>query len=214
MGTVAALYGYLGAKWLFDKLGGQGNVVYMRGAAGASADTDRDNGFKKALAEYPGIKVVSETATGWDPAVGAQQISDFLATGQAFDGVWTSGIDNVIVDALKKAGKAVPVVGADNAGFVQQLVNGDTEGAAVTNPASVGGAGLALALKILGGEKPADPKVLITPEVWDNVTDAGKAKLKGAADPAIDASWPLGITIPNWTTYTKDQILACKGPGE
>ena len=184
------------------------------GAAGASADTDRDTGFKKALAEYPGIKVVSETATGWDPAVGAQQISDFLATGQAFDGVWTSGIDNVIVDALKKAGKAVPVVGADNAGFVQQLVNGDTEGAAVTNPASVGGAGLALALKILGGEKPADPKVLITPEVWDNVTDAGKAKLTAAADPAIDASWPLGITIPGWTTYTKEQILACKGPGE
>ena len=28
-------YAYLGAKWLFEQLGGKGSVVYMRGAAGA-----------------------------------------------------------------------------------------------------------------------------------------------------------------------------------
>ena len=39
------------------QLGGKGDVVYMRGAAGASADSDRDKGFKKALAEFPDIKV-------------------------------------------------------------------------------------------------------------------------------------------------------------
>src|SRR5688500_18099172 len=37
-------YAYLGAKWLFETMGGKGDVVYMRGAAGASADTDRDRG--------------------------------------------------------------------------------------------------------------------------------------------------------------------------
>lgn len=209
-------YGYLGAKWLFDKLGGKGNVVYMRGAAGATADTDRDKGFKKALAENPGIKVVAEVQTGWDPATGVKQINDILAAGTAFDGIWTSGIDNVIVDALKTAGKPfVPVVGADNAGFVQQLLTEKgLEGAAVTNPASVGGAGVTLALNVLDGKAPTDKKQLITPQVWDNTSDAGKKSLEAANDPAIDATWPLGITIPDWTTYTKDQILACKGPGE
>jgi len=209
-------YGYLGAKWLFTQLKGTGNVIYMRGAAGASADTDRDTGFQKALAENPGIKVVKEVATGWDPAKGTQQINDILSSGIKFDGIWTSGIDNVIVDALKTAGHPfVPIVGADNAGFVKQLL---TEpglvGAAVTNPASVGGAGLELAFKIMDGNKPADPAVHVTPVVWDNVSDAGKASLTAANDPAIDASWPLGITIPGQTTYTKAQILACKGPGE
>ena len=209
-------YGYLGAKWLFTQLKGTGNVIYMRGAAGATADTDRDTGFKKALAENPGIKVVKEVATGWDPAKGTQEINDILSSGIKFDGIWTSGIDNVIVDALKTAGHPfVPIVGADNAGFVKQLL---TEpglvGAAVTNPASVGGAGLELAFKILDGSKPADPAVHVTPVVWDNVSDAGKASLTAANDPAIDASWPLGITIPGQTTYTKAQILACKGPGE
>ena len=29
-------YAYLGAKWLFEQIGGDGSVIYMRGAAGAS----------------------------------------------------------------------------------------------------------------------------------------------------------------------------------
>ena len=209
-------YGYLGGKWLFEQLNGKGNVVYMRGAAGASADNDRDKGFKRALQENPGIKIVSETQTGWDQATAVQQINDFLGSGQPVDGVWTSGVDNVIVDAFKTANKPfVPIVGADNSGFVQQLLNEQgLKGAAVTNPASVGGAGVTLALQILDGQAPAEKAVLVNPEVWDNVSAEGKAKLEAANDPEIDPTWPLGISIPEWTTYSKEQLLACKGPGE
>ncbi|MFN8620772.1 MAG: substrate-binding domain-containing protein [Chloroflexota bacterium] len=209
-------YAYLGAKWLFEQLGGKGNVVYMRGIPGVPADTDRDTGFKKALAEYPGITVVKETSTNWDPTTGQQQITDIVNSGTAFDGIWTSGIDSWIVDALKTAGAPlVPIVGADNSGFVNQLINEPgLVGAAVTNPGSVGGAGVALALKILDGQAPAEHTVKLTPSIWDNTTDAGKAALTAAADPALDPGWPVGISIPDWTTYTKDQLLACKGPGE
>ena len=49
--------------------------------------------------------------------------------------------------------------------------------------------------------------------MWDNTTDEGKASIAAADDPAIDPTWPLGITIPDWTTYTKDQVIACQGPG-
>ncbi len=204
-------YGYLGASWLFEQLGGEGRVVYMRGAAGATADDDRDRGFQRALEEHPGIEVVAEVHTGWDQATGAQQINDIIASGEEFDGVWTSGIDNVIVDALVDADMLVPVVGADNAGFVQQLIEVEgLEGAAVTNPASVGGAGVTLALQILNGEAPSDPAVLVDPVVWDNTTDEGRALLEEANDPDIDETWPLGITIEGWTDYTKDDILACE----
>ncbi|MBL8575739.1 MAG: ABC transporter substrate-binding protein [Mesorhizobium sp.] len=209
-------YGYVGAKWLFETLGGKGSVVYMRGAAGASGDTDRDKGFKRALAEFPDIKVVQETFTGWQQDQGKQQILDFIATGVPFDGIWTSGIDNVIVDALVESqAPLVPVVGSDNAGFVAQLnsVEG-LKGVAVTNPGSIGAAGVTLAIQILDGKKPDGQTVLVTPEAWENVTDAGKEKLKAAADPALSPEWPVSISIPGWTTYTKDQIVACKGPGE
>ena len=57
-------YAELGAKWLFDQLGGKGTVWYTRGIAGNPADSDRDIGFKNVLKDYPNIKVVpSQTAS-------------------------------------------------------------------------------------------------------------------------------------------------------
>jgi ribose transport system substrate-binding protein len=207
-------YAYLGAKWLFEQLGGEGDVVYMRGAAGASADDDRHRGFQRALEEQPGINVVQEVFTGWQQDQGKQQILDLIASGIPFDGVWTSGIDNVIVDALVESEvPLVPVVGADNAGFVGQLVNVEgLEGAAVTNPGSIGGAGVALALQILQGQAPAEQTVLVNPEVWDNVTEEGRAKLEGAQNPDLDPEWPVSVSIPEWTTYDMAEIIACKAP--
>ncbi len=209
-------YAYLGAKWLFETIGGSGEVIYMRGAAGTSADDDRDKGFKRALAEFPDVSVAHEVFTGWQQDQGKQQILDYIATGLPFDGIWTSGIDNVIVDALVESDvPLVPVVGADNAGFVGQLtsVEGLT-GAAVTNPGSVGGAGVALALRILEGNAPMEKTVLVDPVLWENATEDGKAQLMAAANPSLDPEWPVSVSIPGWTTYSMEQIIACKGPGE
>ena len=124
----------------------------------------------------------------------------------------------MIVDALVEiaARPLVPVVGADNAGFVGQLssVKG-LEGAAVTNPGSIGGAGVTLALQILDGKKPGASR-----PCWSSRssgrTSPTKARpsCKAAADPSLSPEWPVSISIPDWTTYTKDQIVACKGPGE
>ena len=174
-------------------------------------------GLQEALAEFPDVKVAQEVFTGWQQDQGKQQILDYIATGVPFDGIWTSGIDNVIVDALVEIqAPLVPVVGADNAGFVGQLnsVEG-LKGAAVTNPGSIGGAGVTLALQILDGQKPAEQTVLVEPALWENVTDEGKAKLEGRRrSVARSPEWPVSISIPDWTTYTKEQIVACKGPGE
>ena len=209
-------YAYVGAKWLFETMGGEGAVVYMRGAAGAGADNDRDVGFKRALAEFPGITVAQEVFTGWQQDQGKQQMLDILASGIAFGGVWTSGIDNVIVDAfVESEAPLVPIVGADNAGFVGQLANVEgLVGAAVTNPGSVGGAGVTLALQILEGQMPASQTVLVNPSLWANNTDEGKALIAAGQNPNLDPEWPVSVSIPDWTTYTMEQIIACKGPGE
>lgn len=209
-------YAYLGAKWLFEQMGGKGAVVYMRGAAGAGADNDRDVGFKKAMAEFPEITIAQEVFTGWQQDQGKQQINDIIAAGVPFQGVWTSGIDNVIVDAFTESGAPlVPIVGADNAGFVAQLSSVEgLQGAAVTNPGSVGGAGVALAIQILDGKMPAEKTVLVDPALWENVTEEGRAKLAAVANPNLSPEWPVSVSIEGWTTYTMDQIIACKGPGE
>jgi ribose transport system substrate-binding protein len=224
-------YAKLGAKWLFEQMGGEGTVYYMRGLAGHPADSDRDIGFKEVLAEYPNIKVVPNedgVHTGWDPATTTQLINDFIASGEYdnIQGIWTSGMDSQVVDAIYAANKTpVPIVGADLGAFVAQLLDPEKypglEGAAVTNTAAVGGAGVNLALKLLAGETvetaegASQPNtVLLDPVVADNVSDEGKKTLESWQVDGLDPLWPLGLTIDGWTTYTPEQAVACKGPGE
>jgi ribose transport system substrate-binding protein len=225
-------YAELGADWLFKQLGGKGTVYYMRGIAGHPADSDRDIGFKNALKNYPDIKVVPSAdgvATDWKPETATKLANEFIASGQydTIQGIWTSGIDSEVVDAIKAAGKPfVPIVGTDRGSFTKQLLDPTgypgLKGAAVTNTAAVGGAGVALALKLLNGETiQTDPAasqpntVLLTPVLADNLTDAGKASLTSwQSVPGLTPTWPLGLEIPGWTTYTPEQAVACKGPGE
>ena len=210
-------YAYLGAKWLFEKIGGKGDVVYMRGAAGASADSDRDKGFKKALAEFPDVKVVHEVFTGWQQDQGKQQILDFIATGTPFNGIWTSGIDNVIVDAL------VEVADAAGAGRRRRQCR-------LRRAAHLG-----RRAERRGGHQPrldrrrrrdacaADPErqeAGASRPCWSSrssgTTPPRRARPSSRPRPIRRSSpeWPVSISIPEWTTYTKEQIVACKGPGE
>jgi ribose transport system substrate-binding protein len=209
-------YGYLGMKWLAEQLGGEGKVVYMRGIEGVPADTDRDVGVKRALEEFPGIEIVSETFTGWAQAPAAEQIQAIFNSGEEFDGIWTSGIDSTIVDAFKAAGQEfVPIVGADNNAFVGQLVSeapNGLVGAAVTNPPPVGGAGVALALQALQGSPPAERLQILTPAVWDNTTEEGQATLAGAYNQALHPYYGVNYTIPDWTSYGFEDLVSCQGP--
>ncbi len=155
-------------------------------------------------------------------------MSDFLASGQydTIQGIWTSGMDQEVVDAIKAAGKKfVPVVGADRGGFVKELLDETNypglEGAAVTNTAAVGGAGISLALKLLGKQPvETDPSaaqpntVLLKPVIADDTTDAGRATLQSWLVDGLDKTWPLGLQIEGFTTYTPAQAIACKGPND
>ncbi len=205
-------YGRLGALWLFQKMGGRGNVVEMRGIAGVPADTDRHKGFLQAVKRYPNIRVVKSVFTGWQFAPGARQMLDILNSGTQVDGVWTSGIDYTVVDAFRTAGKPyVPIVGADNYGFVRQLKSRFPrfQGAAVTNPSSIGGVGAAQAIRLL--DKQRVPKwIKLSPDVWTWPQDKASINKYARAGAPADASAQLQITP--WTTYTLKQYAACKGP--
>jgi ribose transport system substrate-binding protein len=205
-------YGRLGAEWLFKTIGGRGNVVEMRGIAGVPADTDRHTGFQQALKKYPNIRVVKQTFTGWQFAPGGKQMLDILNSGQRVDGVWTSGIDYTVVNAFKTAGKRyVPVVGADNFGFIRQVKSRYPrfQGAAVTNPSSIGGVGVTVALRRL--QKQSVPRwVKLRPDVW--TWPADRAKINRFAQPGAAADASAQLQIPPWTTYSLKQYRACKGP--
>ena len=52
------------------------------------------------------------------------------------------------------------------------------------------------------------------PVAAENTTDAGKALLASWQVDGLDPNWPLGLQIEGYTTYTGEQAVACKGPGE
>jgi len=205
-------YGALGATWLFKKLGGKGNVVEMRGIAGVPADTDRHRGFMQAKKKFPGIKIVKQTFTGWSFAPGGKQMLDILNSGVKVDGVWTSGIDYTVVNAFKTAGKPyVPVVGADNNEFLHQMIKlyPKFQGAAVTNPATIGGVGASVAIKLLKGGTVAK-WVKLTPAVWDMKSAAKDVRANYSASRA--PTYSARLQVKPWTTYTTSQLTSCKGP--
>ena len=219
-------YAELGAKWLFDQIGGKGTVWYTRGLAGHPADSDRDIGFKNVLKDYPDIKVVPDVNgvfTGWDPATSTKLGNDFIASGQydQIDGIWASGMANYFVDDIKAANKPfVPIADADVGAFVKQLLDPTDYpglvGAAVTNTAAVGGAGVNLAYKLLSGDTVEQTAgagrpntILLDPQLVDNTTDQGKAELQAwIAYPLGAETWPLSLEIPGWTTYDPANALA------
>jgi ribose transport system substrate-binding protein len=206
-------YGRLGAEWLGKALNGKGNVVEMRGISGVPADEDRHKGFMEGLKQYPGIKVVKQTFTQWSYAPAGKQALDLLNSNTKIDGIWTSGIDYTVVNAFKTANKPYkPVVGTDNNEFLNQMLSLEKEGfkgAAVTNPATIGGVGTAIALDALEGKKP--PRVTtLTPQVWDVASK--KDVIKSNYDASLPPTYSMQTEVKPYTTYTPDQLKKCQGP--
>lgn len=228
-------YAYLGAQWLFKQMGNKGTVWYTRGLAGNSADSDRDIGFNQALKEANAaggtitVQNVGGTFTGWDPATATSITNDELTSGKydQIQGIWASGMGAQIVDAIKAAGKPfVPIADADIGQFVNDLLDPvgypNLVGAAVTNTASVGGAGVKLAYDLLTGTAVTPSAgagrpntVLLDPQILDNTTADGKTALKAwVSVPGMDPLWPLSLSIPGWTDYVPTGVpSSCAGAG-
>ena len=95
----------------------------MRGIAGHPADTDRDTGFKKALAENPGITIAKETSTKWDQKTGTDQINEIMCERHQVRRHLDLGHrQRHRRRAPEGQPPYVPIVGADNSGFVKQLL--------------------------------------------------------------------------------------------
>lgn len=202
-------WGELGAQFLADEMGGKGEILYMRGIDGVPADTERDQGFTSVMAKYPDI-TYKTVWTGWDYTKGGEIAVQELTAGN-YQGIWTSGADYTVVNAFATVGvPPVPVTGQETNAFIGQLIDGKP-GAVITNPAIIGGVGANIALRVLNGDK-VDRMTMLTPSVLDakNNLDA----LKAAYSPDRDALYNATLTLEGQTTFTPEQLLACKGPGE
>jgi ribose transport system substrate-binding protein len=221
-------YAYLGAKWLFEQMGGKGNVYYMRGFAGHPADNDRDIGFRRRLPSTRTSRSPERGRrhTGWDPATTTQLITDWISSGQ-YDNTQASDVRHGLPGRRCDQGREQAVRADRRRGpraFVAQLLD-------EANCPGLVGARDEYRRRRWRGRRPRAqaPEQRERPDRSDgcpaehgppqaglatNATEDGKALLKSWQVDGLDPLWPLGLQIEGFTTYTPEQAVACKGPGE
>lgn len=129
--------GRLAGEELARLLGGQGNVLLLRYQVGSASTEAREAGFLAAIAEHPGLKVISDTQYAGATRESARTAAENLLTrhGREADGIFTpnESSTNGMLLALRALGRAgaIKLVGFDGgdqnlaglrAGEIQALV--------------------------------------------------------------------------------------------
>jgi ribose transport system substrate-binding protein len=120
---------YHTGKRLFEKLGGEGDIIHLKGTPGFAGETMRTYGFNKALAEYPGIKIVAEAFTNWDRVTAANVTHELVQAHPNVRAIFgnNDSIGAGAVTALRSLHKKnILVTGVDgDPPFVQMIADND-----------------------------------------------------------------------------------------
>jgi ribose transport system substrate-binding protein len=151
----------MGAEWLVEELGGEGDVVVINGLAGHPANEARYDAVKEVFAENPGIEVVQETNANWDQATAQQEMSNILASQPNIDGVWTQdGMARGVLQAVQAAnpGEYPVISGEARSGYMRlwhdvRQQNPDFASYGPINPPGVGASGLRVMVELLQGKE-------------------------------------------------------------
>jgi ribose transport system substrate-binding protein len=151
----------MGAEWLVEELGGQGDVVVINGIAGHPANEARYDAVQQVFAENPGIQVVQETNADWDQATAQQEMSSILASQPNIDGVWTQdGMARGVLQAVQAANPdEYPVIsGEARSGYMRlwqdvRQQNPEFASYGPINPPGVGASGLRVMVELLQGKE-------------------------------------------------------------
>ncbi len=123
IGTDNVKGAYLAGKYIAKKLGGKGKIALLLGEVGTPNETYRTDGFKKAIAEYPGLKIVAEQNAHWNAAGGLTVMEDILQVHRDIDAVFAENDEAAFgaAEACKKSGIDPLIVGFD--GIPQAIEN-------------------------------------------------------------------------------------------
>lgn len=184
--TDNAAGGRLAGEHLAAQLGGEGRVAMLRYQVGSASTEQREAGFLAAIAEHPGITVVSSdqyAGATRDTALSAAQ-NLLNQHGGDIQGVFTPNESSTagMLLALRDAGldgDAVAHVGFDASGIlIEALEAGDVQGLVVQDPFAMGYRGVTTLVAHLRGElvptQIDTPVALVTP---DNMADPDIARL-------------------------------------
>jgi putative xylitol transport system substrate-binding protein len=119
IGSDDVVGGYMEGKSVLDRIGCKGNVVIIEGPIGQSAQIERLEGNKKALAECPNVKVLEDQTANWSRDEAQKLMENWLTAhpGQ-INGVIGQNDEEALgaIEAIKEAKlkmKDFPTAGID-----------------------------------------------------------------------------------------------------
>jgi ribose transport system substrate-binding protein len=112
------------AVLLFKSIGGKGDVVHLTGFAGSNPDTARNDGFNRALKEFPNIKVIVTQTANWNQDEARKVMESIIVAHPKFDAVFgqNDSVGMGAMQACEEAGIHVPIVGLDGIAEVMKLI--------------------------------------------------------------------------------------------
>ena len=157
--------------WMFEKMGGKGEIGILQGVLGATAELQRSEGCQKALDRTPGIKVVAKQSANWDETEGFKAAQNMLQANPGIKAIFgeSDAMGLGAAKAAKEAGRDIIAVGID--GFptmITAVKEGLTDATQAQIPFKMGQMAVADAIKLLDGQEvPAlqyQDTVLVTEE--------------------------------------------------
>ncbi len=165
--------GGLAGDALAKAVGEKGTVLIIDNATGSVISKARTDGFEKAIAKYPNMKVLPIQFSGNDVSKAASIVSTAAATNPDLVGVFGAETNNTngALTGVREAGKAgkIKVVGYDTSDpIVAALKDGSLAGTVVQYPRGEGATGVDSAVAAMKGEsvprnQSADA-IFVTPE--------------------------------------------------
>lgn len=165
-------FGYVGAKYLADTLGGKGNILALRILPGVDVLETRWLAAKQVFDQNPGMKVVGVEFDDNDVAKTKSIVTDYIGRGQ-IDGVWLDAGEASpgVYEAFVDAGQPVPPITSEDVnGWLKIWSKNNLKSISPTYPSFQWRTALIAATKILNGEKVPKEWILPQPTVTnDNV---------------------------------------------
>jgi ribose transport system substrate-binding protein len=156
IGTDNVVIGRMGAQWIVDKLGGEGNVVVMEGIPGADSSESRKIGSAEIFKKYPGIKIVAQQSGQYDRAKAMNVMENILQAQQKIDAVYCFNDEMAmgVLAAVKAAGRTdILITGMDaNQDAVEAVKKGELAMTIALPPKDIGRLGVIYAKWLKTGE--------------------------------------------------------------
>jgi ribose transport system substrate-binding protein len=111
------LTGALIASSVVRSIGGRGNVLFVHGYPGTTADDGMFKALKDVIARCPGVKLTGDVVGAFVNSAAKQEILKFISTHPApLDGVvQAGGMGAGVISAFTSTGRKVPVIGDGSA---------------------------------------------------------------------------------------------------